>query len=59
MRLLTIWLCLGATTAAQAVPPCAVCNAAPAPMVGAGIPAMLVVGGVLFGATLLKHWRRS
>ncbi len=59
MRLLTIWLCLGAATAAQAVPPCTVCKGAPAPMIGAGIPAVLVVGGVLLGATLLKRWRRS
>jgi len=28
-------------------------------MIGAGIPAVLVVGGVLLGATLLKRWRRS
>ncbi len=61
MRLLAIWLCLGAATAAQAVPigPCAVCKSAPAPMIGTGIPAVLVVGGVLLGATLLKRWRRS
>ena len=67
MKLLTvvIWMCLSAATAAQAAPtpsPCAAavgCRAAPAPLIGTGIPAVLVVGGVLLGATLLKGWRRS
>jgi hypothetical protein len=64
MKLLTvvIWMCLSALTAApaQAAPvACAHCFAAPAPLIGTGIPAVLVVGGVLLGATLLKGWRRS
>jgi hypothetical protein len=64
MRVLAaaIWLCIGAATASQATP-CATAtcglHAAPAPVIGAGIPAFLVVGGVLLGATLIKRWRRS
>jgi hypothetical protein len=61
MRSLTvaIWLCVNAATAAQATPPCSACgiHAEPAPEMGTGIPALLVVGGVLLGATLYKRRR--
>ncbi len=65
MKLLTIamWLCTSATTAALAVPataPCAACVVrAPAPLIGTGIPTVLVLGAVLLSASLLAHWRRS
>jgi hypothetical protein len=70
MKLLTvvIWICLSAATAAQAttttpVLPCATATcglkAAPAPLIGTGIPAVLVVGGVLLGAKLLARRRRA
>ena len=57
-------LCIGAATASQASPtplPCAACvvHAAPAPVIGTGIPALLVVGGVLLGAKLVERRRRS
>jgi hypothetical protein len=64
MRSLTvaIWLCIGAMTGAQAetstvssVP----IRAAPAPSIGSGIPAALVLGGVLLTATYWKRWRQS
>jgi hypothetical protein len=35
------------------------CGAAPAPELGAGVPAVLVVGGVLLATALLARWRRS
>ena len=57
-----IWLCVNAATAAQAGPTCSACgiiHPAPAPMIGAGIPAFLVVGGVLVGAMLVTRRRRS
>ena len=64
MKLLTVvtWMCLSAATTAQAQAApaaCARCVAAPAPLIGTGITAMLVVGVVLLGATLLKGWRRA
>jgi len=64
MRLLTvaIWLCMNAATAAQASPPCSACgigHPVPAPEIDVGIPAFLVIGGVLLGATLMKRWRQS
>ena len=66
MKLLTvvIWICLSAAPAAEAqtttaVLPCATCKAAPAPLIGTGIPAVLVVGGVLLGAKLLARRRRA
>ena len=68
MRSLTvaIWLCIGAMTGAQAqtstvssVPICAHCRAAPVPSIGSGIPAALVLGGVLLAATYWKRWRQS
>lgn len=40
--------------------PCATavgCGAAPAPLIGAGLPVALVVGGVLLGARLIKRFR--
>jgi hypothetical protein len=70
MRSLTvaIWLCIGAMTGAQAqtqastvssVSACAYCKGAPAPSIGSGIPAALVLGGVLLAATYWKRWRQS
>ncbi len=64
MRLLAvaIWLCISAVPAAQAVPTCSACvvvKPAPAPVIGAGIPALLVVGGLLLGTKFLAHRRRS
>ena len=68
MRSLTVamWLCLGVASAAQAghpppppPPPHHHIGAAPAPEIGASIPAVLVIGGVLLGATLVKRWRPS
>ncbi len=68
---IAIWLCLGAATAVEAQGNqgnqgnqgcngnCQGIRGAPAPVIGSGIPAVLVVGGVLLGATLLKRWRRS
>ncbi len=63
MRLLSIaiWLSISAATAAQAIP--AACTAcvvrAPAPHIGTGVPAMLVLGAALLGANLFARWRRS
>ena len=69
MKYLTvaIWLCMSGVAASQvttATPrACSsvscVIHGAPAPEIGAGIPALLGVAGVLLGATLLKRWRRS
>lgn len=43
---------------ALAAPACAVgCGAAPAPLIGAGLPVALAVGGVLLGARLIKRFR--
>ena len=70
MRNLTIamWLCIGAMTSIESanaqtattstVLPCATCRAAPAPSIGVGVPAVLVIGGVLIGANLLMRRRR-
>jgi hypothetical protein len=33
------------------------CGAAPAPLIGAGLPVALVVGAVLLGARLIKRFR--
>lgn len=42
---------------ALAAPACAVgCGAAPAPLIGAGLPVALAVGGVLLGARLIKRF---
>ncbi len=71
MRLLAIviWLCIGVATAAEAghppppppppPPPCRTCGPAPAPLIGTGIPAVLVVGGVLLGAKVLARRRQA
>jgi hypothetical protein len=40
--------------------PCATaigCGAAPAPLIGAGLPVALAVGAVLLGARLIKRFR--
>ena len=62
MRLLAvvIWICLSAATAAEALT-CTACGLrpAPAPLIGTGIPAVLVVLGVLVGARLLARRRRA
>lgn len=69
MRNLTtaIWLCIGAMasiesanaqSATTSVRPCTACRAAPAPSIGTGVPAVLVIGGVLIGANLLMRRRR-
>ena len=34
---------------------CATCNPVPAPSIGRGLPLLLAVGGILFGAKLLEH----
>jgi hypothetical protein len=36
--------------------PCAVCRAAPAPLIGAGLPVALAVGGVLLAVRLIKRF---
>jgi hypothetical protein len=33
------------------------CGAGPAPLIGAGLPVALAVGGVLLGARLIKRFR--
>lgn len=65
MRTLTliIWLCLNAIPAfaqrAEAVGPCSACglHAAPAPVIGLGLPVYLGLGGVLLGFKLLQRRR--
>jgi hypothetical protein len=66
MRFLAVGvsLCISAATASQAAatPPCSACgilHVAPAPVIGAGIPAFLIVGALLLGAKLVKRWQRS
>ena len=64
MRLLAIvtGMCISAATVTQAVAhPSAICtlHPAPAPVIGAGIPVLLAVGGVLLATKLLARWRRS
>ena len=63
-----VWLCIGVPSMAEAQPPdrlrpipfpIPIVHPAPAPVIGAGIPAFLVVGGVLLGARLVKRWPRS
>jgi hypothetical protein len=46
---------IGAATAARLLLARRVLSAAPVPVIGTGIPALLVVGGVLRGATLLHR----
>ena len=72
MRNLTIviWLCIGAMTGIETanaqsattstVLPCATaaCKGAPAPSIGTGVPGVLVIGGILIGASLLMRRRR-
>ena len=62
-----VWLCVGVASMAEAQPPdrlrpipfpIPIIHAAPAPVIGAGIPAFLVVAGVLLGA-LVKRWPQS
>ena len=64
--LISAWLCIGAASAfAQQNGQGGNQNgqggngvhAAPAPLIGLGIPAVLAVGGVLIGAKLLKRRR--
>jgi hypothetical protein len=64
MRTLTLifWLCFSAIPAlAQTATPSvcsnATCRSAPAPLIGFGVPVVLAVGGVLFGAKLLRRRR--
>jgi hypothetical protein len=57
---LILWLCFNAIpavaqTASPAVGPCATCKAAPAPLIGFGVPVALAAGGVLLGAKLLNR----
>jgi hypothetical protein len=68
VRFLVVAVSLYIGAASQAAPsptplPCAtakcVVHVAPAPVIGAGIPAFLVVGGVLLGTQLVKRRRRS
>ncbi len=65
MRSLTIaiLLCIGAVMSIESADalllPCTACKAAPAPAIGAGVPALLAVGGILFGANLLRRRRQS
>jgi hypothetical protein len=59
--LLAIWICLIALPALAL--PCSTAvgcvHGAPAPIIGAGIPALLGVGGVWLGRRLLKRTRRQ
>jgi hypothetical protein len=58
--LLTAWICLGAFPAfAQLVDAAHRHHGAPAPLIGAGIPALVVVGGVLLGRKLLRRRKRQ
>ena len=60
---------LGEIAAAQATPHLHECNGngpwclhlggAPAPSIGSGVTAALVIGGVLLGMRLFKSWRQS
>ncbi len=64
MRLLAIvtGMCISAATVTQAVAhPFGHLHVhpAPAPVIGAGIPVLLAVGGVLLATKLLARWRRS
>ena len=63
MRLLAIvtGMCISAATVTQAAHPFGHLHAhpAPAPVIGAGIPVLLAVGGVLLATKLLARWRRS
>lgn len=61
---LTLFIGLGGLTCvtpafAQARPPgptlCSVCKAAPAPLIGLGVPGALAIGEVLLGARLLRR----
>ena len=58
--LILVAICLAlSTVAALALPsPCAAvaCRPAPAPLLGAGIPSAIAIGGTLLGA---KWWRRK
>jgi hypothetical protein len=63
---LLVWLGLSALPAfaqtaetTSTIPPCSACKAAPAPLIGLGLPAAFAVGGVLLGAKLLRQRRRS
>ena len=65
--LVSAWLCIGAASAFaqnqngqggnQNGQGGSGVHAAPAPLIGLGIPAVLAVGGVLIGAKLLKRRR--
>ena len=65
---LSLWLVLSAipalaqtTTAVPTPSSCgatAVCRGAPAPLIGAGIPVAVAIGGVLLGAKILKRRRK-
>ena len=63
MRLLAIvtGICISAATVTQAVAQRGHLHVhpAPAPVIGAGIPVLLAVGGVLLATKLLARWRRS
>jgi hypothetical protein len=53
-----MWLALSVFPVLAAPSPCAAvaCRAAPAPLLGAGIPSAIAIGGTLLGA---KFWRRK
>jgi hypothetical protein len=57
--LMAFVLTMGPGLALAAAPCSAVvgCGAAPAPLIGAGLPVALAVGGVLLGARLIKRFR--
>jgi hypothetical protein len=57
--ILVIGLCFGSLEAfsqTAAISPCAACRGAPAPLIGAGVPALAAVGG---GFLFFKFWRRK
>jgi hypothetical protein len=58
--LLAIWICLGPFPAfAQLVDAAHRHHGAPAPIIGAGIPAALAIGGVWLGRKLLRRRKRQ
>jgi hypothetical protein len=52
---LAMWLCFNALPVLAA--PIASTRAAPAPLIGLGLPVALAVGGAILGAKLLKRRR--
>ena len=52
---LAMWLCFNALPVIAA--PTVSTHAAPAPLIGLGLPVALAVGGVVLGAKLLKRRR--